>query len=171
VQLKELILAKYSRSWMLKIVKWVGKSPARFDELTRLFLGNEQLVSQRAGWPLSTVAIKYPELAKKHIGKLINNLDKKDLHDAVKRNTVRILQFVEIPTRYHGKIMDTCFRYIQSPDEPIAAKAFSLTILENLLAFYPEIYNELKLIIEERWEQETAAFRSRARKILIRNKK
>jgi hypothetical protein len=62
--------------------------------------------------------------------------------------------------------MDTCFRYIASPDETVAVKAFSLTILHNLSHQYPEIKNELKLVIEERWNYETAAFRSRAKKIL-----
>jgi hypothetical protein len=51
-------------------------------------------------------------------------------------------------------------------DTPIAVKAFSLTILSNLSAAYPEIRGELKLIIEEQWEQSTPAFRSRAKKVL-----
>ena len=62
--------------------------------------------------------------------------------------------------------MNLCFSFIQSHDEPVAIKAFSLTILERLLPLYPDIKNELLLIIEERWEHETAAFRSRAKRIL-----
>jgi hypothetical protein len=49
---------------------------------------------------------------------------------------------------------------------PIAVKAFSLTILSHLAADYPDIRGELKLIIEEQWEHSTAAFRSRAKKVL-----
>jgi hypothetical protein len=45
-------------------------------------------------------------------------------------------------------------------------KAFSLSILSNLSADYPEIRGELKIIIEEQWEHATPAFRSRAKKIL-----
>jgi hypothetical protein len=48
----------------------------------------------------------------------------------------------------------------------VAIKAFALTVLQNLSAVYPDIKPELKLIIEERWPHETAAFHSRARKIL-----
>ena len=62
--------------------------------------------------------------------------------------------------------MDICFHYLSSPNEPVAIKAFSLTILQNLSKQYPEIKNEIKLIIEERWEHETAAFHSRAKKFL-----
>jgi hypothetical protein len=62
--------------------------------------------------------------------------------------------------------MNDCFEFIAGNDTPIAVKAFSLTILENLSASYPDIKPELKLIIEERWQYETAAFHSRAKKIL-----
>jgi hypothetical protein len=56
--------------------------------------------------------------------------------------------------------------YISSPSEPAAVKAFSLSILQNLSKQYPEIKNEVKLIIEKRWPYETAAFHSRAKKFM-----
>jgi hypothetical protein len=166
MNLRDMILAKHSRAQTDKIVKWVGQSQQRFDELFKLFTSSDPLVTQRAGWPLSYAARMHPKLIHNHIGKLLKNLQKKNLHNAVKRNTVRILEDVELPERYHGEIMNTCFNFIQSPTEAVAIKAFSLTILGRLLPLYPEIRNELKLVIEERWEHETAAFRSRAKKVL-----
>ena len=62
--------------------------------------------------------------------------------------------------------MDVCFRYFSSPTEAIAIKAFSITVLQKLAKLYPEIINEIKLIIEERWDYETPAFKSRAKKLL-----
>ena len=88
------------------------------------------------------------------------------MHNAVTRNITRLLQGVKIPKKYHGRIMTICFNFISDINTPVAVKAFSLTILDNFLKGYPEIASELKLIIEERWENETPAFRSRARKIL-----
>jgi hypothetical protein len=166
MNLLEAILAEHSKSQKNKIVKWVGHSQARFDELMRLFLTGEYVVTQRAGYPLSYCVSEHPEFVIKHLGKLLINLKKKDLHTAVKRNTVRILRDIDIPKRYHGKVMNICFEYIQSNEELVGVKAFSLAILEKLLPLYPDIHNELKLIIEERWPHETAAFRSRAKKVL-----
>ena len=62
--------------------------------------------------------------------------------------------------------MNACFGFVESPSKPNAIKASSLTIIFNLSKQYPEIKQELKLIIEERWDTETAAFRSRGKKIL-----
>ncbi|MBI5857371.1 MAG: hypothetical protein HZB42_06945 [Sphingobacteriales bacterium] len=134
--------------------------------MLKLFLYDEALVVQRAGWPLSYIAIACPQLIQMHFGKLISNLRKPDLHDAVKRNTLRLLQDVSIPEKFHGEIMNVCFDYIISPAEKPAVKAFSLTILQHLSRQYPDIRQELKTIIEDRWDFETAAFKSRARKIL-----
>jgi hypothetical protein len=166
MNLRETILAEHSKAQTNKIIRWVGQSQQRFDELLQLFLKDEYRVTQRAGWPLSYIGRKYPALVHKHLKKLINNLQKKDLHDAVKRNTVRLFEHIPILEKYHGDIMTICFDFIQSPEETVAVKAFSLAILGKLLPLYPDIANELKLVIEERWEHETAAFHSRARKIL-----
>ena len=166
MKLREQILKEHNKVNCGKIVSWVGSNQQRFDELFNLFLHDEYRVVQRAGWPLSDCVKRHPAFIKNHFAKLLKNLKRPGNHEAVKRNTVRLLQDVDIPEKYHGEIMDICFRYIASPDEPVAVKAFSLTVLQNLSRFYPEIKNELKVIIEERWDYETAAFHSRARKIL-----
>jgi hypothetical protein len=150
----------------MRIVKWVGKNQNRFDELFNLFLNDDYRVVQRAAWPVSYCVEAHPAFIKKHFTKLISNLEKPGLHDAVKRNTVRLLHYVNIPEKFHGRVMDICFRFISSPAEAAAVKAFSITVLKNLVEQYPEILQELKLIIEERWDYETAAFKARAKKIL-----
>jgi len=166
MHLRETILDEHSKANCNKIVNWVGDSQKRFDELFNLFLNSEYRVNQRAAWPLSYCVIANPAFITKHFSRLVKNLHRSGIHDSVKRNTVRLLQHIEIPKKFHGEIMDICFRYISSPHEPVAIKAFSLSILQNLSQQYPEIRNEIKLIIEERWEHETAAFKSRARKFL-----
>jgi len=166
MDLRKTILSEHSKSNCNKIVKWVGNSQKRFDDLFYLFLNSEYRINQRAAWPLSYCVIDKPGFISKHFSKLLKNLHKPGIHDSVKRNTVRLLQHIDIPKKFHGEIMDICFRYISSPDEAVAIKAFSLSILQNLCEHYPEIKNEIRLAIEERWPYETAAFRSRARKFL-----
>jgi hypothetical protein len=166
MDLHQAILKEHSKAQTEKIVKYVGNNPERFAELMKLFLGNEYRVIQRAGWPLSYCVEKHPELIKPYFKQIMDRLQKPAGHNAVHRNIVRLLQAVDIPKRYHGQVMNTCFEFIASNETEVAIKAFALTVLQNLSAVYPEIKPELKLIIEERWPHETAAFHSRARKIL-----
>ncbi len=166
MNIKTALLKEHSKKQCDAIVKWVGHDQKRFDELFHLFLNDEYRVVQRAGWPISYCVEKHPEFIKKHFTNLVKNLSKKGIHDAVKRNSVRLLQYVSIPEKFHGQVMDICFRYVTSPAEAVAVKAFSITVLQNLAKQYPEIINEIKLVIEERWDYETVAFKTRAKKLL-----
>lgn len=166
--LKELE-KEHSKTQTDKIIKYVGSNKDRFAELMKLFLKGEYRITQRAAWPMSFCVIDHPELIAPYFKQIVPLLEKPGVHDAVKRNIVRLLQFVEIPKKYHGQVMNTCFALVANVETAVAIKAFSLTILDNLSKLYPDIRAELKLIIEERWAHETAAFRSRARKILSKS--
>lgn len=164
MQLRSEILKEHSKAQAQKIIDWVGHSQERFDALVQLFLGDEYRVTQRAAWPLSYIAIEHPALTKKHLPVFVKLLGKAKLHKAVRRNVVRLLQFVEIPEELHGELMNYCFDFIADVNEAAAVKAFSLTILEKLSKQYPDIQSEIKTIVQERWDYETPAFHARARK-------
>ncbi len=166
MDLRETILREHSKKNCDKIISWVGDDQKKFDQLFDLFLNAEYRVTQRAAWPLSYCAIKHPHFIQKKFDKLINNLSKQGLHDSIKRNTVKLLQHVEIPEKYEGAVMEICFNYIASPKEAVAIKAFSLTILGKLARKYTEIIPEIKLLIEDQVMYQTAAFKSRAKKTL-----
>jgi hypothetical protein len=166
MSLLQMIQEEHSKAQCDNIVRYIGNDKKRFAALMTIFLQGEYRDVQRAAWPLSYCVQNHPQLVTPYFRQLLNMLEKPGTHNAVQRNITRLLQDVSIPKRYQGKVMDSCFRFIESHDTPVAIKAFSLTILEQLSKDYPEILPEIKLLIEERWEHETAAFRSRARKIL-----
>ncbi len=161
--LREAILKEHSKAQCISIVNWVGASQQRFDELFYLFLNDGYRVVQRAAWPVSYCVMAHPHFITKHWNSLITNLQKPNLHNAVKRNSIRLLQDIRIPKKYQGQIMNTCFNYVASPSEAVAVKAFSLTVLTNLTKQYPEIIPELILIIEDQLPNQTAAFKTRAK--------
>ena len=166
MDLQKLLRAEHSKKQTDRIVEYIGDDEERFAHLIQLFFKGEYRITQRAAWPLSYCVRNHPGLIAPYYRQLLDNLGRKDIHVAVIRNTVRLLQDVSIPKRWHGRVMSLCFDFVAEPETPIAVKAFSLTILSNLSKDYPEIRSELKLIIEGQWEQATPAFRSRARRIL-----
>lgn len=171
MNLREEILAKHSKEQTNKIIDWIGGSQKRFDELVHLFLTDEYRVVQRAAWPIGCIAETQPQLLKKHLPVFVALLRKPGLHNAVRRNITRLLQYIPIPEKLKGDVMDACFSFICDVQEKAAVKAFSLTILEQLAKEYPEILPEIITVIEERWNYETAAFHSRAGKILAKSLK
>ncbi|MEP6949220.1 MAG: hypothetical protein ABI863_08105 [Ginsengibacter sp.] len=166
MDLKKEILKEHSKKQCNKIVSWVGNDKNKFNELFQLFLHGEYRITQRAAWPLSYCVIAHPHFMVHHYKELLDNLKKSNLHNSIKRNTVRLLQTADIPEKHEGGVMEICFKYLESPGEAVAIKAFSLTVLGRLAKKYPEIVPEIKLIIEEQLPHQTAAFKSRAKNFL-----
>ena len=156
----------YAKTMATEVSEYACSSDKNFEELMQCFLSNDYRTSQRAAWSLSWAARKNAARIKPYIAVLVKQLGRKDVHAAVIRNSVRILEAVEIPAALHGQVMNECFAYIESAETPIAIKAFSLTALGNLSKIYPDIKQELKTIIETLYDNESAAFRSRAKKVL-----
>jgi hypothetical protein len=86
--------------------------------------------------------------------------------DAVKRNIARLLQHVEIPRRLAGKVYAHCVDLIDDADEPVAVRAFALTVAARIAKSEPDLMNELRLIVRKHLPHTTAAFQKRAREIL-----
>src|SRR5262245_37174358 len=156
MNLREEILKEHSRRQALKITAWVGRDKKRFHELVDLFLHDEYRVVQRGAYPLSMIAEKQPELAEANAHLLVKRLNDKDTHVAVRRNVIRILQFIKIPKKLHAEVMNFCMQYLTDPNETVAVRCFSMTVLGRLAEQYPEIKNEVELAIHAAMKNPTA---------------
>lgn len=166
MDLRSEILKEHSRKQSLKIAAWIGSSAQRFKELLQLFLHDEYRVSQRSAWVISFVAAKYPKLIEENIKVLVKRLYDKDIPVAVKRNVVRVLQFLKIPKSLHARVMNICIGYLLDPNEAVAVKVFSMTVLAHLALHYPEIRNEIEIAIKSQIKNSSTGFKSRAAKVL-----
>lgn len=173
MNIKEALLEDktQNKAKAMQVAAYACLSARNFKELMQCFLTNDYRLAQRAAWSVSWAARSKPAMIAPHIKSLVAQLERDDVHAAVIRNSVRILEVVEIPEALQGDVMNACFKFIEIPSTPVAIKAFSLTTLFNLSKIYPEIKPELKLIIEDRMDNETAAFKSRGTKILKAMKK
>ncbi len=161
------ILKEHSKQNTLRIADWVGDNPERVRALVRLFLEGEYRVAQRAAWILNTVAERHPVVIAPHLELMIARIQEAGVPVAAKRNVIRMLQFIDIPEPIHGSVMQICFDWLADPAETVAVRCFSMTVLARLARTYPEIRQELRLIIEDELSRTpTAGFRARARKIL-----
>jgi hypothetical protein len=166
MDIRKTLLQQHSKQNAVKVALYVGNSCERFKHLVSIYLAGPYRVTQCASWPLSICVEKSPELIGPHLNSVLKHLERPDIHDAVKRNTIRLLQFVDIPPRFQGKVIDLCFRYLQNNNEPVAVKVFSMTVLSRLVKLHPGLRRELKIILEDQLPYASAGFISRAGKIL-----
>lgn len=166
MDLHETLLQSHSVAMRDRVIRYVGNDPEKFGALARLFFSDDPVLSVRAGWPMGYIVEKYPALLSPWIKQVVTILENPAADEAALRHSVRMLQHAPIPKRYHGRIMNACFNFVADIQAAAAVKAFSLTVLHHLSEAYPDIRAELKMIIRERWEEESPAFRSRGKKIL-----
>jgi len=166
MNIRDALLEVHSKEQATKIADHVGDDPERFAELMKCLLGPVYRVSQRAAWPVSYCIERHPDLAKPYFKDFIRALEGPESHVAVRRNVARLLQFVEIPKRYQGRVFDACYNLLADPNETVAVRVFSMTVAANIAKDEPELLDELRMIATKYPQASTAGFRSRARRVL-----
>lgn len=166
MDLKKQIIKEHSKANCLRITIYVGNNKKRFADLVGVYLAGPYRVTQRAAWPISCCVEEFPQLIQPHLNRLLNFLKQPGTHGAVKRNTVRMLQFIDIPKKLQGRVAEICFNFLKDKKEAIAVKAFSITVLGNLAKKEPGLLNELRMVMEDQMPYATAAIRVRVRKVL-----
>ncbi len=160
------ILKEHSKRQTMIIAKWIGGDETRFAQLMQLFLYGESLIVQRSAWIMSTCADHHPALIKPWLKKLIQKIKEPNVHNAVPRNILRILQFVDIPRPLQGIVTNICFDFLISKEIPVAIKAFSMTVLANIAQKEPDLKNEIISTIQIMLPYGSAGIQSRGRKVL-----
>jgi hypothetical protein len=166
MNIRDALLEVHSQAQAMKIADYVGDDSERFAELMKQLLGSVYRLSQRAAWPVSYCIERHPDLVKPYFNVLIKQLERDEAHVAVRRNVARLLQFVDIPKRYQGRVFDACYNLLADPAEPVAVRVFSMTVAAKLAENEPELLNELRLVAKKYPQVATAGFRSRARRVL-----
>ncbi|MFT5165164.1 MAG: hypothetical protein ACI8P3_000388 [Saprospiraceae bacterium] len=165
MDIKTALKEEHSKTVTMQIVRYIGTDHERFKALMDLFLGKDNRLSQRASWAVGFCGLAHPELIYPHLKQMLANLDK-PVHDAIKRNTVRILADMDYPEDMLGEIADVSFRLLDDPKEAVAVRIFSMSVCLNITKREPDLANELKIILEDHYPHGSAGFKSRAKKIL-----
>jgi hypothetical protein len=160
------LLKEQSKANCRLIVNYVGTNKNRFEELISIYLAGPYRLTQRAAWPISYCVEAHPQLVKPHLKKIIKFAGQPSANVAVKRNTMRLLQFIDIPKPLHEQVAKLGFQFLADKKETVAVQVFAMTVLYNLSKEIPEFKNELKILIEDQLPYAKPAFKSRALKTL-----
>lgn len=124
-------------------------------------------IAWRAGWVLDNFERRNKEKLRPYFNQLSSILLQTP-HHGVQRHITRILSKAPASELEDGRLVDACFNWLLNPKTPIAVKVNAMEIIANLCLTYPELGQELKTIIYDGYNNGTAAFKSRGRKMLER---
>lgn len=136
-------------------------------ELLISALDKDPLKSNKAMWILSHCAELNFSRIKPFQVKLINHLKSKNLYSGVIRSILHIFQKQPVPKKQQSFMLDKCFEYIKNPSEAIAVRAFAIKVVFNISKSYPDLLNELALVLNQlNITEESAAIKARTKNTL-----
>ena len=166
MDIREALATEHSKRQTMTIVDYIGDDAKHFAELMSVFFEGEYRLTQRAAWPMSYVAVRQPQLIRPYLRRLVDQLERKDVHNAVRRNVVRLLEDIKIPNNLKGRVYSICIDLLDDVSEPVAVRAFAMTVAAKIAKVEPDLLSELRLVTKTHLPNFSAALRSRARNIL-----
>ena len=80
------------------------------------------------------------------------------------RSVARMLYFAGVPEELEGEVTDQLVEWVMDPQQAIGVKHHSLKVLIGLAKKYPELAQEVILVMESQADMHTAAYQKRTRK-------
>ena len=170
MDIRKAICKEHTKDQAQMIADYAINNPESLNELMECFFDDHFRICQRAAWPVGIIGQQHAHVLMPFLSEMVRNLDNPK-HDAVIRNTIRTLQYVDIPEDLQGEVYEKCFIYLIGHKYPTAIKAFSSTVLVNIAMELPELKEELIIAIEEQIPFTTVGFVNRAKKLLLKLKK
>jgi hypothetical protein len=165
MDLKTELLLTQSKRQVDKLIDYIRGDFTKFQSLMTLFFSNEYRVVQKASWVVTRCIEDHPDWIDPYLDRIVEMLEiTKD--SSIRRNIIRLLQFVDIPEMYQGRIYDTCLRFLMSSRQPVAVRVFSMSVLSKITKNFPELKEELAEIIKDGMVNGTPGYKARARKVL-----
>ncbi|WP_367328503.1 hypothetical protein [Lentimicrobium sp.] len=163
--LEKLLLREQSRANTDMITGIIMSDPRLFNELWEIMMLNQDPLSRRAAWVVDYCAESEPGFLNERIELLAASVvDFRS--DGLKRHGLRMLSRSGLPVENLGPLTNACFKWLQSPNESVAVKMYSMLILHRVTAIFPELARELYDIIEIQLHEATPGFINCGRKIM-----
>lgn len=173
MNIEQSLISDRSKGNVQSLADYIVSNPIALPELVQLLNTDNTSESQyRAAWVLGYLAPIGIQALEPHLDFLLQLLRTERLHPTIPRSITRLFQFITLPEIYHGRLIDSCFNILASEEHLSAQRANSMTILHRYTKIYPEIGQELLLVISEILEYKNdPALQSRGKKILKTLKK
>jgi hypothetical protein len=143
----------------------IGTSRKKVNTLLELIFEEKDPLAWRAAWLLDGSDERHPGLAGDHIRRIIQKLPGLKSPGAL-RSLLRMLCRYDIPEDDQGILIDRCFGYMVSELYPVAVKVHAMQIIYNHTLLYPELKEELQIVIEDQADNNSVGFKSRGNRIL-----
>jgi len=166
-ELKDLILFDLSKRHTRELAHLAQREKHILKELWGFALSDEEPLNWRSAWVLKGIHENDPGLIEPLVPDMIRALPELK-KEGVKREFLRMIMEYPLPDVEErlGILLDTCFRWLSEPAEPIAVKVHCMTLLFEICKIIPEIKQELITTIEVAMTEGSAGIVNRGSKTI-----
>lgn len=168
----------HTRDKRIEMAKMVLMNPNLIPPLLEIINLTKDPISCKACWILEAVVRKKLNVILPYLDTFTEIIGKVELDSAV-RPVAKVCELLmeryfskkviymqqQITEAHLEKVSTACFDWLIG-EHKVAAKAYSMTSLYLLGTKYPWIHPELKLVLEQHYSNESAAYKARARMVL-----
>lgn len=163
--IKEAVLSIGSKEDAQALADWMDNDPEKFADLWNCILSKDNPLSWRSAWVMDKLTAKHPQLLLPYREELVQQLEI-DHDPGVHRAVLKAIVRNPIPEDVQGFLFDYAIKHLLNPQSYAAIQAHSMTIAYEIAKDIPELKEELRAVITDQAEHNTAAYKSRARQIL-----
>ena len=161
----ERLHTQWSSQGFLRIAEDCLRSPEMFQELMEILLHGSPREQQRASYSLAKISDIHPTIFRPYTQQLLT-LIVQPVHTAIVRSILRIWMQDDPGEAFHGELTQISFDVLSNRELPPACRMYAMQVLGNLCEQYPDLWPELKSIIESGMPVESPSFRAVGRKLL-----
>ena len=158
---------EYHRQGIVLLAKKACADPHIFNALFHVYMQGDEALKPRAAWALGHAAEIRPLAFKKAHAGIIKQLQSHGLHQSIYRCAFKCLEEIDIAEKHIAIIFNLACKYLTSEIYETAVRAFAITVAAKCALPYPELRNELILMLRVIKQQSvSAAINVRVRKAL-----
>ncbi len=145
----------------------VIKNPDLYPQMLVIAFTGEKKFAQRASRVVYYAGVKQPELALPLYGTIISNLQNIE-NESIKGTLTALFTEIPLPENEEllGILTNFCFEAMNTVTEKAAMKVYPMQVLYRITKIYPELKNELALILRNQIEFEKPGYQAAAVRIL-----
>ncbi|MCJ7820900.1 MAG: (deoxy)nucleoside triphosphate pyrophosphohydrolase [Bacteroidales bacterium] len=154
------------------VAKSAVSDPVLLSQLVTLSSSHEKRVGFMASWALSKVADIDIEMLKPFLPSLIVALP--DVaNESVQRSFMRVITKSDlslIPVSHHARLVEYCMGIMRTEQAAVAPKAYGMEILASFCEIYPDMVNEVAVVVQLAINDEHGGMKAAGRKVIARLK-
>lgn len=165
LDLDTLIAKRLNKKETVTIAKELFNNQVAIRQLWQKIAQGSPDLPFHIAWLFDVCAETHPSLIKPLVKEIIDVLPL-PFHNGVHRSLTKVLAKQEIPVSHHGELYSLCIDWLIAPEKHVAIKAHCIDIAYHIAEKVPELRQELKLVLEDQMEFNSAGFQVRAKRVL-----